>query len=89
VGAVTIDEVDGTQGSGPVNVVVVTLQPMKLKFSASTDHHSGAFREDTNTIEKHSRIDRVKSAYGERFPCRFLSTPVDVGSDDSEMSLRD
>jgi hypothetical protein len=32
VGAVTINEVDGSQGSGPVNIVVVTLQPMETQI---------------------------------------------------------
>jgi glycosidase len=31
-GAVTINEVDGSQGSGPVNIVVVTLQPMETQI---------------------------------------------------------
>jgi hypothetical protein len=31
-GAVTINEVDGSQRSGPVNIVVVTLQPMETQI---------------------------------------------------------
>lgn len=31
-GAVTVNEVDGSQGSGPVNIVVVTLQPMETQI---------------------------------------------------------
>jgi glycosidase len=31
-GAVTINEVDGSQGSGPVNILIVTLQPMEAQI---------------------------------------------------------
>ncbi|HEX4577065.1 MAG TPA: hypothetical protein VH117_06915 [Edaphobacter sp.] len=31
-GAVTINEVDGSQGSGPVNIVVATLKPMETQI---------------------------------------------------------
>jgi hypothetical protein len=31
-GSVNVAEVDGTQGSGPINVAHVTLQPMEVQI---------------------------------------------------------